>query len=476
MRGTRGVLQNLSILTAGQVASQLLNVWALVFLADRLGAHWFGVVQIGVTFMSYALITAEWGMAQLGIREVSRLDDLTTVRRYVREHIGLMTAQAAVVIVLGLLLLPRLPFYATDPVVFVLYLLAVVPQVYLLAWVAIGLERMTVVGAAKSGQSLLYALFVLTLLMPIHAWTGAPAHQLVPLLFLAAMIGGSLIVTIPVSRWFGSFPWPGWPSLVEARRRWRETAPVGGSVIVLRILLNVDIIMLGLLATAEAAGKYAAASRVIFMLVVAIEVLWNALLPRFSRLARFDRAGHVRAFNLYLGCVLAGLLPVAVGGVLLGPELMDTLYGGGFPEAGPVFQLLAVSYTLLATGKFLGNTLISEDRQARYLPAVIAGAVVAVVGTATLIPRLGGFGAAVGMAASHVLLAAWLAVALRRAFRRVLIETLLLLVPALAFMGVVVQATEGWHVVPRVLVGGAGYLALAAWPLWRLVRRSRAAV
>ena len=52
MRGTRGVLHNLSILTTGQVASQLLNVWALVFLADKLGAHWFGVVQIGVSVMA----------------------------------------------------------------------------------------------------------------------------------------------------------------------------------------------------------------------------------------------------------------------------------------------------------------------------------------------------------------------------------------------------------------------------------------
>ena len=86
MRGNRGILENLGILTAGQVSAQLLNVWALVFLADRLGAHWFGVVQVGVAFMGYALVVAEGGMFAFGIREVSRLDDSRTVFDYAGRH------------------------------------------------------------------------------------------------------------------------------------------------------------------------------------------------------------------------------------------------------------------------------------------------------------------------------------------------------------------------------------------------------
>ena len=33
MRGTRGIVHNLGILTAAQIAAQLLNLWALVYLA-----------------------------------------------------------------------------------------------------------------------------------------------------------------------------------------------------------------------------------------------------------------------------------------------------------------------------------------------------------------------------------------------------------------------------------------------------------
>ncbi len=474
MRGQRGVLHNLGILSAGQVLSQLLNVWALVYLAGHLGAHWFGVVQIGVTFMAYALITAEWGMMSLGIREVSRLDDLGSVRTYTREHLGLMSAQALLVLVVGLVALRWLPFYREDPLIFMLYLFTVLPQVFMLSWVAVGMERMVWVGATKTARALIYALLVLLTLEPLQRATGVSAARLVPALFLVGMLIGNVVIAWPLARWFGGLLLPGWPASGEARRRWRETAPLGAGIVVLRVLLNVDIVMLGLLARPEVAGNYAAASRVIFLLVTAVEVLWAALLPRFSRLARYDRSGFHRAFNLYLGCVLGGLLPIAVGGVMVGPDLMHFLYGSEFPDAGGVFRVLAVSYALLSVGTFLGNTLVSEDRQSQYLPPVVASAVVAIVATFVLIPRHGGFGASLGMGASHFLLASTLGFKLRRQYHRLLGETLLRLVPALLVMALVVHLASGWHVVVRIACGGIAYGAAAAWPLVRLVRGAAA--
>jgi len=248
MRGNRGLLHNLSILSAGQIASQGLNVLALVFLADNLGPHWFGVVQIGVTVMAYALITAEWGMMSLGIREISRLDCLDAVHTYAREHLGLLTLQTFAVALLAWLIVPRLRFFVEDPFVFRAYVFSIFPQIFMVGWVAVGLERMTWVGAAKTGRALFYALFILLLWKPMMHWTGWPGHRLVPLFFLAAMLMGNLTIGIPMARWFGRPLLPKLPALSEARRRWGEALPLGSAIIVLRVLLNIDIIMLGILA------------------------------------------------------------------------------------------------------------------------------------------------------------------------------------------------------------------------------------
>jgi O-antigen/teichoic acid export membrane protein len=470
MRGNQGVLHNLSILTAGQVASQLLNVWALVFLADRLGAHWFGVVQIGVTFMAYALITAEWGMLSLGIREVSRLNDPPSILTYARTHMGLMSVQALVVIIGGVVLLPLFPFYSESPLVFLLYLGAVIPQVFMLYWVAVGMERMAWVSLSKIALSLFYALFILLLLAPLEKWTGLKGHHLVPVLYLSAVVGSNLVIGIPLARWFKKVLLPSLPALPEAKRRWSEALPLGANIIVQRVLLNIDIIMLGILTTPAVAGSYAAAMRIVFLLMVVIEVLWSALLPRLSRLAKHDPAEFRRAFNKYLGFVLAGLLPVAVGGFLLGPELMDILYKGKFPAAGGVFQILSIGYTLLAIGTFLGNTLVAEDKQHRYFPPLLLSAFIALTGSFLLIPRLAGIGASLGMAGGHFVLFATLVFLHRHRFSRLLGQTILGLMPALVIMALVVVFTESWIIYPRIALGGLIYLLAILWPMLRFRR------
>ncbi len=474
MRGTRGVLHNLSILTTGQVASQLLNVWALVFLADKLGAHWFGVVQIGVSVMAYCLITAEWGMMSLGTREVSRLNNLAEIKTYARTHLGIMSIQAVAVALLGIVLLPKLPFFREDPFIFMAYLLAVFPQIFMLSWVATGMERMTWVSAAKTGRSLFYALFVLLLWLPLQKWTGLPAQQLVPIMFISAMILGNLVIGIPLAQWFNGPLLPAWSSKSEVKRRWKESIPIGSTILVLRVLLNIDIIMLGVRSTATEAGNYAAASRIVFLIVVIVEILWSALLPRLSRLHKLTPEKFDGSFNLYLGFVLAGLIPFALGGVLLGPDLIQFIYKDKFPDAAVVFRILAVSYSMLAIGTFLGNTLVSENRQKSYLPPVILSAMVALTATFFLIPLYGSYGASLGMLASHLILLVLLIITLRKRFHRLLGQILLLITPALLFMVAVVVWSEPIHVVYRIILGALVFIFSAAWPLIRFKKKIQA--
>lgn len=475
MRGQRGVLHNLSILTVGQIASQLANVAALIFLARYLGAHWFGVVQVGVAFMAYALITAEWGMMALGIREISRLDDPGDILRYARTHVGVLALQTAVVAAAGLLLLPRLPFYRHDPVIFLLYLATVLPQVYMHYWIAMGLERMTWVGVFKASRSLLYALFILGVLPLVTDRETAAAARWVPAMFLVAMMLSNLTVNIPLARWFGQWIHPARPRLADIRARWRESASIGANSVVLRVLYNIDILLLGVLVSPDRAGTYAAAARVIFFLVVAVEVLWAALLPRLSRMVKESARGFRLSFNLYFGTVVALLMPVAAGGWLLGPEIITFVYRGQYDAAGPIFSYLAISYSLLAAATFLGNTLLAEDRQRSYFLPLVLSSAVAVTGILLRVPDGGGLGASRAMLLAHGLLFLILAVLNRRNFNRLLAETLAAAAVAVAIMtGLLTVWTDG----PVLLrIGGAGglYLALVAGPLLRLRSRTFAA-
>lgn len=469
----RGLLHNLGWLTAGQIASQLLNVWVLILLAQHLGPYHFGIVQLGVAFLAYALITAEWGLMSLGVRDVARLEDPGAIHRYCREHTGLMGVLALAVLGLGLALLPHLSFVAADPWVFRIYLAVVLPQVFTHTWIAAGRESLSWVGISRVTVSGVYALLVFGLLASGADRTGWPTYRLVPAAYLVAFTAGNLPLIIPLRRWFGRLVLPALPSSAEAIRRLRQTAPIGAGIVVLRVLLNIDLVLLGLLATPAVAGQYAAASRLIFLLVGGVEMLWGALLPRLSRLATAAPTEYRRQFNLYLGLVLAVLLPVAVGGLLTGPALTAYLFRGEYPLAGPVLQVLAVSYALLGVAFYLGKALIAEDRQDRHFGPVVISAATALAANWGLIPRYGALGAAWGMLAAHGLLLLLLLRLFRGRFDRTLADIALGLLPGLAALTAVVLASRSLGAPWRILGGAAAYLAVVAWPLRRILLRHR---
>ena len=249
MQERQGVLHNVSRLTAGYFLSQLLNLWALVFLSGFLGSHWFGVVQLGVTFMAYALIIGEWGLTVLGIREVSRLDYRSRILAYARGHVGLFAVQAVAVTAFLWFAIPHLRLAGGDPWVFRIYLGAVILQVGTFAWILVGLERMTMVGAGRILLSALYAVLVLVLLKPLAGGDPARAARWVPVMYVAAVLGGNVLLAVSVRRALGGDPWPVLPTPLETARRWRETAPLGANVVVGRLLLNLDLLVLCMLHT-----------------------------------------------------------------------------------------------------------------------------------------------------------------------------------------------------------------------------------
>lgn len=422
MRGSRSLLHDLGLLAGAQVAAQGLNLLALVILARRLGDHQFGLIQVGVAVSAYAMIAAEWGVFSLGVRDVARLRSPSAILGYARAQQGLLAVLAAVVLALGLALLPLFPFYRADPALFRLYLLLVVPQVFALEWLATGLERMPAAGAAKVTASAVYAALVVFALPALDGGTAWPGYRWVPLMYLVSFAAGSAVVAPALRRWLGGWVRPGRALGTVWRQRLVEAAPLGGSLLLMRVLINSDLILLGILSVPAVAGLYAAAAKVGFLIVVAMEVLWKALLPRLSRLAAGPEGERSPAYRARVQAlftlVLAVLVPAALLAAARAPQLLDLLYGGRYAAAAPVFRILMGSYVLLALGWFLGGALLAVDRQRDGLRPQALAAGVAVVAHVLLIPRWGAPGAAWAMLAGHATLLGAMGLVSRRWFDR----------------------------------------------------------
>jgi len=383
----------------------------------------------------YAMILAQGGLLSLGIREVARFEAPHRIRHYVSTQQGLLGILAALVLVAGALALPPFPFYREDPTLYLLYLAAVIPQVFLLEWLGTGLEKTATVGAAKVFGSLMYGLLVLSVLPYLDGVAGWPALRWVPVIFLISFALAGMVLARQAAHWLDGFVMPSLPARLETRRRLTDAAPIGAAALTMRVLVSGDLILLGILASPATVGLYAAPAKIGLLAVVAMEVLWKALLPRMSRYASQSPELFRSRFRLYLALVAGGVLPLALAGILAGPSIVVFVFGSEFAAGGPIFRILAGSYAALAVAWFLGHSLLAADRQRDFFPPLLAAAVTAVACGLVLIPRMEGIGAAYGMLAGHLVLLVLLVVVCRSWFDRTLFRPALVVLAALAVQG-----------------------------------------
>jgi O-antigen/teichoic acid export membrane protein len=466
-------LRSLSELGFGQVVAQALNLLTLVVMARVLGAYGFGIVQTGAVLSTYALLMAEMGLLPLGTREVARLSERADIAHYGRIHLGLLVCLATLSLVVGLLVLPLLPFYSRAPAVFVLYLLCVLPQALMVDWISTGMGNIRGTGLFWIVRSLVYAVLVVAMLPRAQEWLGVGPTVAVPLFYLTGFLAADLVLWRFVHRLLGSSSLrPAWGPLPEWSRRLRSAIPIGSSMVVLRVVLNVDVLILGLFRDPETVGLYVATARLLSVLLIGSDVLGRVLLPRLSR--AWVEGGREFADRLehYAGLAGVALIPVPIAGVFLGPELAVWIYGESYAPTGLYLRLLAVAYPLMALGILLGNGLIASDRQQAYLARLGSLAVVLVAAMLVLVRSHGALGLCWSMIGAGVGLVASCGWASRDALGRRFWSILALaILPSLA-MAAGIHFSADRHVSLRLLTGALLYAATLS-PLLRRHRSLR---
>ncbi|HRX52654.1 MAG TPA: oligosaccharide flippase family protein [Candidatus Krumholzibacteria bacterium] len=404
--GGRGVWSDAGALIGGQLLAQLANLAALAWTARLLGAADFGLLQIAVAAVSYLLVGAELGLFTHGVREVSRLDDAEAARAAVRGHGGLLLLLAGAGLLLGLPLLTLLPAHAHDPAVFRLYLLALLPQAFMLDWVALARGLPWIAGVGRAARSLVYAALVVTLAGGLDGAAGQPLRRWIPLLYLISLIAGDALVWRLVRARVGGPLAPRWPGTDAARALLRGAAPIGGAHLGRRLLFNVDLLLLGVWALPADAGRYAAAAKLAFPLVVGAEVVLGALLPRLARAWADGPAAYAASLRRLLGGAALLWAAGAAAGAAAGPWLLPRLFGAGFADAAGLARWLFPAYGLLGVGVLLHEAQIAADRARGALIPLAAAAAAALLLGRLWIPTQGADGAARAVILAHGLYAA----------------------------------------------------------------------
>ncbi len=184
----------------------------------------------------------------------------------------------------------------------------------------------------------------------------------------------------------------------------RMAAPVGLAGVFGTVLFRVDTAILAWFETPDVVGNYGAAYR---LFEAAFFVSWavgTAVYPVFSRLSPTSDPPVRVVFDGALKLVLALMLPLAVGGVILGQPLVELIYGADYDRAGEALLILSPAIAFHGLAHVAALLLVSQNRQV--VLAVVQGVVAAlnIALNFLLIPWLSLEGAALSALVSQVLL------------------------------------------------------------------------
>ncbi len=447
LRTARAILQ----LAAAEIVGKLSTLVVVVGAARLLPLPAFGAFSVALGAGAIAAVLPSWGFDTMLIqRGAGRPEQLPTL---LAELLALRLAVAATTLaaagfVLGAL---RLPAATVAGVTCVLAacLAETVTDAY--RAVAIARERQSLVARGQLAQRGATAVLAVAALL---AWP-----SLVPLsaAYLAGTLVGTAAAGAGVAR-LGIRPhWRGvsWPGL---RRLSRTSWPAGLHSVASMALFRCDAVLLAALAGAAAAGRYAAAYR---LLETVVFVCWTVARAVFPVMASSSQAWRVRrGAEAGLVVLAVAFLPYAALLWCRGGELLRLLYGEPFVAAGrPVVGWLAPAPLLFGAGYLAGYVLLSSGPTATVLVGSVGAMVVNVGLNLVLIPRYGPVGAAAATTVSYAVQVALLYPPARRRVGRPTLTRPLL--PALAgsvlFAGVLLLPLP---LPPALAIGAAGYLAV----------------
>jgi O-antigen/teichoic acid export membrane protein len=231
---------------------------------------------------------------------------------------------------------------------------------------------------------------------------------------------------------------------------------------------RVGIVMLSKLGGDARVGIYGAASEIVDRLAIIPEGLSGAFFPTLIRLYR-DSADEARRLfrKLYGYSALVGL-PIAVGGALTAPQIIEIIYGRSYGDSVVVFQLLMGWLLLRFFNSLASWTLGAIHREKLGAVAILTSTPIFLVLAGLTIPHGGQVALASSVVVLELLCFVLYSLFVRRVFSSQLFEPAFFLkvAAASALMGAAVWAVGRfvpfgkWVLLLSIPAGAAVYAAL----------------
>jgi O-antigen/teichoic acid export membrane protein len=344
----------------------------------------YGTIAFSTAVLIYLSRVVDGGIdLGIGVREMAAHPDATILRAPAIITLRLVIALvlAGVVAVTAILLLPY-----PDNVVLALFGLTLIPVGASSRWILVGMERTGVVAAARAAGEAVMVLLVVSLVRSRADLFFAPISQ-----FIGDALAGALLLWWVARQGIHlrlSVDWDAVRPLVG------RALPLVGSALLGLLIYNSDLIFLRFLRDRESVGLYAVAYTLVSFIANIGAAYFLTLLPGLTRTTERD-SEHRDVYHTATAHVFAVGFPIAVGGSLLSPQVIDTIFGSGYSHSAAALRVLVWAIPVSLLRDVPVTALLARGREDRILRLTALAASLSIVLNLALIPPFGLIGAAV---------------------------------------------------------------------------------
>lgn len=433
-------------LAIGEGLARLIAFGTTVYLARTLGPEVYGVVAVAAGVMLYLTQIADSGVELAGMTDAAAGPERAAAVMSGALALRLTTVAAVLAVVwpVGWWVMAQ-----PDGRVLALYTLGLPMTALSVRWIYLGLQRPSPVAMSRIVADVVTGLVTFALVRSVADVYWAPVATVV-----GSLVGGALLLRgLPGLgvRFFVPGDRPRVAALLARGRRLVLFTLLG------LVLYNVDLLILRYLRGEADAGRYAAAYVLISFCANLMIAYSHTVLPS---MAREPVPTPATAATYRTGLVVAWLvtMPVAIGGALLAPLLIELLFGRAYFDGATALQVLVLSVPVAALREMSVAALIARHREPALLRVNITAAVVNVSLNLALIPVFGLAGAAWATVVSEVVRLGVALVAAREAIPGALpLPALAKVLAAGLGMGLAVVASGTRHSLAALAVGGVVY-------------------
>lgn len=449
------VAKNTFWLSLSNFGGRLIKAIIIIFAARVLGTDGYGVFSYAITLAGFLTLFMDPGINGILIRDASKVDDKERHTIF-----GTMFVMKGVLLIVGVLVILFVaPLFTTLPGAKVL-----IPIVALV--LALDTLREFFFSLIRSMEKMEWeaAIFLLTNAGIVVFGFIFLGYAVNAKSFSWGYVVGDAIGTIAAAialrsyfkRIFARFD----PSRVMPILRAAWPFAISGALGLL--FTNSDILIISWMRSASDVGVYSAAIRIIQTLYLIPGMIQLATLPHIARLAKHENERFRAALERTLGMIFLASIPLSIGGIVLGTQLMSFIFGAPYAVAGLSFKILAATLMFDFPATIIINALFAYDHQRSLVVSSALGGVVNVGLDLLLIPFFGITGSAIATLLAEAVNNGYLWWAMKKVNPFSIITRLKKIAAASIIMGIcaVCFMALGINVVVNILLCACIYLGL----------------